>query len=83
MLDQQVTAHAEPAVAEAEHPFTPGELTQFDDDDSTAGRAICRMLTLFFFYTVMVMGLSGLWTYFAVFGSDAGADKPAAHSSGH
>jgi hypothetical protein len=77
MSEHQNTTQVEP-----EHPFTAGELSQFDDDDSTAGRAICRMLSLFFFYTVIVMGLSGLWTYFAVFGGgDTSADQPAAHGS--
>jgi len=38
--------------------FDPQELREFDADDVEAGRNICKMLSLFFFYTVIVMGLS-------------------------
>ena len=43
--------------------FTPAEVRAFDNDDVEAGKNICKMLSLFFFYTVIVMGLSTLVTY--------------------
>lgn len=55
--------------ATAEHPapapqtlFTSEELQQFAADDAEAGGAIGRMLTMFFFYTVIVMIISTLAT---------------------
>lgn len=50
----------------AEPLFEEDELTQFDADDVTAGRAICKMLSLFFLYTVIVMAIAGYWTVRAV-----------------
>lgn len=38
--------------------FTAAELREFDADDVEAGKNICKMLSLFFFYTVIVMGIS-------------------------
>ncbi len=57
-------SHA-PAVTEpANEPlFTPAELREFDADDVEAGKNLCKMLSLFFFYTVIVMGLSTYVTY--------------------
>lgn len=43
--------------------FTREELKSFDADDVEAGKNICRMLSLFFFYTVIVMGISTIVTY--------------------
>ena len=43
--------------------FEDDELAQFDADDVTAGGAICKMLSLFFLYTVIAMALVGYWTY--------------------
>jgi len=42
--------------------FEQDELQQFDADDVTAGKALCKMLSLFFFYTVIVMAIAGAWT---------------------
>lgn len=49
--------------ATAADPFTAQELKSFVSDDQEAGRNICKMLSLFFFYTVIVMGLSTFVTY--------------------
>ncbi|MEW4527892.1 MAG: hypothetical protein ACF8PG_08310 [Maioricimonas sp. JB045] len=57
------TAVANPPGDQEEHLFDRSELKQFDADDVEAGRAICKMLSLFFFYTVIVMGLSTYITY--------------------
>lgn len=42
--------------------FEVDELEQFDADDVQAGSAICKMLSLFFLYTVIAMAVVGLWT---------------------
>ena len=47
----------------AEPLFTPAEVREFDADDVEAGKNLCKMLSLFFFYTVIVMGLSTYITY--------------------
>jgi hypothetical protein len=49
--------------ASAEPLFTAAEVREFDADDVEAGRNLCKMLSLFFFYTVIVMGLSTYITY--------------------
>jgi hypothetical protein len=46
--------------------FTPAEMKQFDADDAQAGAAIGKMLSLFFLYTVIVMGISTIATYWWV-----------------
>jgi len=43
--------------------FTAAEVREFDADDVEAGKNLCKMLSLFFFYTVIVMGLSTYITY--------------------
>lgn len=56
-------SHESRATAAPEQLFTREELRQFDADDVDAGKNICKMLSLFFFYTVIVMGLSTYVTY--------------------
>ena len=51
------------AHAESEPLFDKDELKQFDADDVEAGQAICKMLSMFFFYTVIVMALATYVTY--------------------
>ncbi|MBX3437450.1 MAG: hypothetical protein KF861_08175 [Planctomycetaceae bacterium] len=55
-----VTSPPEVPVGE---PFDREEIKEFSHDDVEAGRNICKMLSLFFFYTVIVMGLSTYVTY--------------------
>lgn len=43
--------------------FDQQEIKEFDQEDTEAGRNICKMLSLFFFYTVIVMCISTLVTY--------------------
>lgn len=68
-MTEAATAPAEPtteghaAAAAQEHLFNREELKQFGEDDVEAGKNICKMLSLFFFYTVVVMGLSTYITY--------------------
>jgi hypothetical protein len=42
--------------------FEDAELRQFEADDVEAGRAICKMLSLLFIYTVIAMSIVSLWT---------------------
>lgn len=60
--------HAAPETASDQPIFTPAEIREFDADDVEAGRNLCKMLSLFFFYTVIVMGLSTFITYTWVMG---------------
>lgn len=70
IYEEETTAHSGgTATAVAEPPagplFEDFELTKFDDDDVEAGSAICKMLSLFFLYTVLAMAIVGYWTYSA------------------
>ncbi len=56
-MSDHATEHT-PAPAAAAPLFDAAELREFDRDDVEAGRNICKMLSLFFFYTVIVMGFS-------------------------
>ena len=58
-----VHAPAAAAVAVPAVPFTEKQIDQFDADDGDAGRAIGKMLALFFLYTVIVMSGVGYWTF--------------------
>ncbi|MBL8851501.1 MAG: hypothetical protein JNG89_17590 [Planctomycetaceae bacterium] len=57
-------SHAAPSAEAGDQPlFTAAEIREFDADDVEAGKNLCKMLSLFFFYTVIVMGLSTYITY--------------------
>ncbi|WP_166827537.1 hypothetical protein [Thalassoroseus pseudoceratinae] len=47
--------------------FDEAELKQFDADDSLAGSAIGKMLTILFLYTIAVMSIAAIWTYYAIY----------------
>lgn len=51
-----------PFPAAAEHQFTDEDIAGFDQDDGQAGAAICKMLTMFFVYTIIAMGLCVYFT---------------------
>jgi len=67
--EQQEESHTEEsstatAVAEPfDDHFERVDIEEFSDDDSAAGTAIGKMLALFFFYTVIVMSISAIWTF--------------------
>lgn len=46
--------------------FNQAELEQFDADDTVAGRAIGKMLSWFFLYTIIAMSIAAWWTYSAI-----------------
>lgn len=48
----------------ADDAFQLADVEQFTADDTEAGQAICKMLSLFFAYTVGVMTLSTLITIY-------------------
>jgi hypothetical protein len=52
--------HPQPTVAAV--PFNDRQIEQFDADDGDAGRAIGKMLALFFLYTVFAMIGVAWWT---------------------
>ncbi len=52
----------------ADEPFNRDDIKGFSADDVEAGQAICKMLSAFFGYTVLVMALSTYITYRWVFG---------------
>jgi hypothetical protein len=44
-------------------PFTDQQVEQFEEDDGDAGKAIGKMLALFFLYTVIAMSGVAWWTF--------------------
>jgi hypothetical protein len=56
------TAEAVGTAVSEEPLFEEDELEQFDADDVQAGSALCKMLSLFFLYTVIAMAVVGFWT---------------------
>jgi len=50
---------------QTEEVFVSEEIQRFDQDDGDFGRAICKMLSIFFFYTVIAMGGVAYWTFHA------------------
>ena len=49
--------------ADAASLFTEGEWEQFQEADNVAGRAIGRILTTLFLYTVIIMLFVSWWTF--------------------
>ena len=54
--------------------FERAEIRQFEADDIEAGRAIGKMLSVLFIYTVIAMSIVSLWTVCANAERDAPAD---------
>lgn len=59
--------------------FERSEIRQFEADDIEAGRAIGKMLSALFIYTVIAMSIVALWT---VASNEARDAPPAATESG-
>jgi hypothetical protein len=58
------TTHGNPVEAmPIKELFNRQEVAQFDADDVTAGRAIGKMLAIFFLYTVIAMSIVAWWTH--------------------
>ena len=81
MTDHDTPAPLDEAQTTTDAPlFSPAELREFDADDVEAGKNICKMLSLFFLYTVLVMGISAYVTYRWI---SAPAETPAEAHEGH
>lgn len=64
-----MTDHAshETTAANADAPlFSAVEVEQFSSDDVTAGRAIGKMLSALFLYTVVAMSIASWWTWSSI-----------------
>ena len=57
--------HCEAGSAPAEL-FDKSELRQFEADDVEAGRAIGKMLSILFIYTLIAMSIVSVWTISAI-----------------
>jgi hypothetical protein len=74
--------HAHPGASEDDAvDFAREELHQFDNDDYEAGSNIGKMLSMFFLYTVLVMGISAYVTYRWTLAP--AAEAPAEAHDGH
>jgi hypothetical protein len=71
-----------PAPHSNEPLFTSTEIEKFDADDVVAGKAIGKMLSLLFLYTVFAMATVSLWTFNAV-KARSQPQTPAAPHAGH
>lgn len=74
MSDSQTTDSA------VEPQFTVAEVEQLAHDDEVAGRAIGKMLSALFLYTVFAMIIVVSWTYLSV-RSDQGAEPESQAAS--
>lgn len=55
--------HSDAAETATTELFDKAELRQFEADDVEAGRAIGKMLSILFIYTVIAMSIVSLWTW--------------------
>jgi len=47
--------HSAPAAVALDQLFDRKDIAEFDNDDVTAGRVLCKLLSLFFLYTLIAM----------------------------
>ncbi len=60
---QEIEKPVVPEIAPPKDLFDKDEMTYFGSEDRHAGGVIGKMLSLFFFYTVIVMLLVAIWTF--------------------
>ena len=65
----------------AEPLFTVAEVVQLTNDDAIAGRAIGKMLSALFLYTVVAMIIVTSWTYLSGLTDHASGSAPDAEST--
>ena len=70
MSQHETAGEQSTATAVPENPFEREELAQFDADDVQAGKAIGKMLSLFFLYTLIATAFVGWWTFQTAFLAD-------------
>lgn len=63
--------------------FSASELRDLDDADTEAGRAIGKMLSILFVYTLIAMSIASVWTWFSIQAQEPtrGSHSPAAGHS--
>jgi len=63
-MSEQTTEHAteQTASEEREPIFSNVEIREFEAEDVNAGRAIGKMLSILFIYTVIAMSIVSWWT---------------------
>ena len=61
--------HSHEPTATADELFDKSELAEFVAADQSAGRAICKMLSALFIYTLIAMSIASGWTYFSLMSS--------------
>ncbi|MDB5385480.1 MAG: hypothetical protein JWM11_1126 [Planctomycetaceae bacterium] len=66
-------AHATP-----DEPFDKTDIKEFRSDDKEAGTNICKMLVIFFFYSLCAMSFVTWWAYTAM--SENRAEPAAAET---
>ena len=67
-MSDAVATHDAHAPTTGEALFDKAELLEFENADKAAGRAICKMLSALFIYTLLAMSCAATWTYFAILG---------------
>ncbi len=65
MSDAHAATHDAHAPAATVELFDKAELHQFAEDDRSAGRTICKMLSALFIYTLVAMSIAAGWTYYS------------------
>jgi hypothetical protein len=58
-----IPLHDDPPSPGEGGPFSEQQVEQFEEDDGDAGRAIGKMLAIFFLYTVIAMSGVAWWTF--------------------
>ena len=68
-MSEQAVAEAETGAAASEEKplFDRQEIEFLESEDVKAGRALGKMLSLFFLYTILAMGLAAWWTWDSIF----------------
>ncbi len=61
--------HSHESPATSAELFDKAELAEFVAADQSAGRAICKMLSALFIYTLIAMSIASGWTYYAILSS--------------
>ncbi len=66
MSDHEAEIQHAPAPVAVEPQFDNAEIRQFEADDIQAGRAITKMLSLLFIYTLIAMSIVSWWTWTSI-----------------
>ncbi|MDA1163253.1 MAG: hypothetical protein O3B13_09140 [Planctomycetota bacterium] len=63
-MSEAVTESAveQPSAVAPEPLFSKADIREFESEDSSAGRIICKMLSILFIYTLIAMSIVSYWT---------------------